>query len=45
MPWKIVGFFGFDQEMKARKFEQYLKTNAGKIFLDRYAHDEIDMMV
>jgi putative endonuclease len=39
MPWKIVGFFGFDQEIKARNFEQYLKTNAGKIFLHRHSND------
>lgn len=38
-PWKIEAFFGFDQELKALHFEQYLKTNAGKIFLKRYVND------
>ena len=40
MPWKIIGFFGFDQEEKARKFERYLKTNAGKIFLNRHFNNQ-----
>jgi putative endonuclease len=35
-PWKIEAFFGFAIEDKARKFELYLKTNAGKVFLKRY---------
>ena len=35
-PWKLVAYFAFDQEEKARKFETYLKTNAGKIFLKRH---------
>jgi len=35
-PWKMVGFLGFDQEKKALRFEKYLKTNAGRIFLRRY---------
>lgn len=35
-PWKLVGFLGFDQESKALKFERYLKSNAGRIFLRRY---------
>lgn len=35
-PWKLVGFLGFDQETKALKFECYLKTNAGRVFLRRY---------
>ena len=38
-PWKIIGFFGFDQEIKALKFERHLKTNAGRIFLRRYFCD------
>lgn len=44
MPWKIIGFFGFDQEIKARKFEQYLKTNAGRIFLKRYYEDQENLL-
>jgi predicted GIY-YIG superfamily endonuclease len=35
-PWKLIGFLGFDQEFKAIQFEQYLKTNAGRIFIRRY---------
>lgn len=35
-PWKIVGFVGFDEELKALRFERYLKNNAGKIFIKRY---------
>ena len=35
-PWVLVGFFGFDQEAKALRFERYLKSNAGRIFLRRY---------
>lgn len=35
-PWTLVGFLGFDQESKALKFERYLKSNAGRIFLRRY---------
>lgn len=35
-PWQLVAFFCFDQDLKARRFERYLKTNAGKIFLKRY---------
>jgi len=40
-PWKIIGFFGFDQETKALKFERHLKTNTGRIFLRRYFLDQI----
>jgi predicted GIY-YIG superfamily endonuclease len=40
-PWKIVGFFGFDTEEKALKFERHLKTNAGRVFLRRYFCDQI----
>ena len=35
-PWKLEAFFVFDTESKALRFESYLKTNAGKIFLKRY---------
>ncbi len=35
-PWALIGFLGFDQEVKALKFERYLKSNAGRIFLRRY---------
>jgi putative endonuclease len=29
-PWKLVGFVGFDTELKALRFERYLKINAGR---------------
>lgn len=35
-PWKLIGFLGFDQEIKAIRFEKYLKSNAGRIFLEIY---------
>jgi putative endonuclease len=35
-PWKLIAFFSFNEEIKARRFERYLKSNAGKIFLKRY---------
>ena len=35
-PWDLIGFLAFDQEAKALRFEQYLKTNAGRVFLRRY---------
>lgn len=35
-PWILVGFLGFDEELKAKRFEYYLKSNAGRIFLRRY---------
>lgn len=38
-PWILVGFLGFDQEIKALRFERYLKSNAGRIFLRRYYSD------
>jgi len=41
-PWKFIGFLGFDQEEKARKFELHLKSHAGRIFLKRYFNDTIE---
>ena len=35
-PWKLIGYFAFDEEIKARCFEKYLKTNAGRIFLKKH---------
>ncbi|MCL4361512.1 GIY-YIG nuclease family protein [Candidatus Dependentiae bacterium] len=35
-PWNLIGFLGFNQRDKALKFEQHLKSNAGRIFLKRY---------
>ena len=40
IPWVLIGFFGFDQEVKAIKFERYLKSNAGRVFLRRYFLDK-----
>lgn len=40
-PWTLIGFLGFNQEDKALKFERYLKTNAGRVFLRRYFNDII----
>lgn len=39
-PWVLIGFLGFDQETKALRFERYLKSNAGRIFLRRYFCNE-----
>jgi putative endonuclease len=39
-PWKIIGFLGFETEVQALKFERYLKSNAGRIFLRRYFSDQ-----
>lgn len=38
-PWTLIGFLGFDTEIKALRFERYLKSNAGKIFLKRYFNE------
>jgi putative endonuclease len=35
-PWRLVGFLGFVNKLQAIKFEKYLKSNAGRIFLRRY---------
>lgn len=39
-PWKIIGFLGFETEIQALKFEQYLKSHAGRIFLKRYFNNQ-----
>jgi predicted GIY-YIG superfamily endonuclease len=31
-PWKIKCYFAFEEKDKAEKFEQYLKTHAGRNF-------------
>ncbi len=38
-PWIVIGFLAFDQKEKAMRFERYLKTNAGRVFLRRYFVD------
>ncbi|MBP6892066.1 GIY-YIG nuclease family protein [Candidatus Babeliales bacterium] len=35
VPWEIVTYVTFSNSNKAIEFEKYLKTNAGKIFLNR----------
>ncbi len=39
-PWIVVSVFIFDQEYIAVRFERYLKSNAGRIFLRRYVADD-----
>ena len=31
-PWKIKNYFAFEDEQKAKNFEVYLKTHAGRKF-------------
>jgi putative endonuclease len=31
-PWKLMLYLCFDDKVKAKEFEQYLKTSAGKAF-------------
>jgi predicted GIY-YIG superfamily endonuclease len=35
-PWKIKSYFAFDTKEKAEKFENYLKTHAGRDFQKKY---------
>ncbi|MDR0967718.1 MAG: GIY-YIG nuclease family protein [Rickettsiales bacterium] len=35
-PWKLQTYFAFDNKEKAEKFEQYLKTHAGRKFQKKY---------
>lgn len=35
MPWKIVSYFAFGEKEKAVSFEQYLKTQAGRVFAQK----------
>lgn len=35
VPWEIVTYVTFSNSAKAIKFEKYLKTSAGKVFLNR----------
>jgi putative endonuclease len=34
-PWKLVAYFAFDTERRARKFEHYLKSGSGKAFANK----------
>lgn len=31
-PWKLAAYLAFDEESKARNFEQYLKSHSGMTF-------------
>ena len=31
-PWQLVSYFAFKSEIRAKEFEEYLKTSAGKAF-------------
>ncbi len=35
-PWKIIAYFWFDDESKARLFERYLKSGSGVSFSKRH---------
>jgi putative endonuclease len=35
-PWKLKTYLGFEEETKARKFEEYLKTGSGIAFSRRH---------
>src|SRR5690606_20743635 len=35
-PWKIVAYFAFSDEQKARDFEKYLKTGSGIAFARKH---------
>jgi predicted GIY-YIG superfamily endonuclease len=34
-PWKLVSYFGFDDERRAREFEYYLKSGSGRAFANK----------
>ena len=34
-PWKLVAYFAFENERKAREFEFYLKSGSGKAFANK----------
>ena len=34
-PWKIIAYFAFGDERKAREFEYYLKSGSGKAFANK----------
>ena len=35
-PWNLRGYFAFDSEEKARKFEAFLKTGNGRNFQKKF---------
>ena len=34
-PWKLVSYFAFDDERRAREFEYYLKSGSGRAFANK----------
>ena len=34
-PWKLVAYFAFENERRAREFEFYLKSGSGKAFANK----------
>jgi predicted GIY-YIG superfamily endonuclease len=34
-PWKLVSYFAFDDERRARGFEYYLKSGSGRAFANK----------
>ncbi|MFZ2029020.1 MAG: GIY-YIG nuclease family protein [Vitreimonas sp.] len=34
-PWRLVAYFAFEDEKKARAFEFYLKSGSGKAFANK----------
>jgi len=34
-PWRLVAYFAFENERKAREFEFYLKSGSGKAFASK----------
>jgi len=35
-PWEIIVYIGFNEEDKARKFEKYLKSHSGRVFMKKH---------
>ena len=34
-PWRLIAYFAFEEERKAREFEFYLKSGSGKAFANK----------
>ena len=34
-PWRLIAYFAFEDERKAREFEYYLKSGSGKAFANK----------
>ena len=34
-PWKLVSYFAFEDERRAREFEYYLKSGSGRAFANK----------